>query len=1411
MMEVMMVGESEPRRLGIRFYKKRNIPTSDRLHIMKSEKSQSSSSQEPEVNLRELFPIVGIGASAGGLEAFTELLSHLPTDTDMAFVLIQHLSPHQKSLLTEILSRTTQMPVTEVEDGMTVVPNHVYVIPPNATMTIAQGVLKLAPCQKTRGMRMVVDTFFCSLAEDWGNKAIGVVLSGGDGDGTRGVEAIKAAGGITFAQCEESAQVSSMPNTAVASGHVDFILTPQQMAAELANISLHPYVKESTTVKTTEVVSESGDALATIFRLLRAATGVDFIHYKQNTLKRRIVRRMILYKLEKLEDYAQYLQNHPAEVTALYQDVLITVTNFFRDPEAFEALKTKVFSIITKERQPDSRIRIWVAGCSTGEEAYSITICLLEFLAVTGINLPIQIFATDVNEVVIERARNGIYKTSQIADVSPERLQRFFVKVEGGYQISKPVRELCVFARHNLMSDPPFSHLDLITCRNVLIYLGSVVQQKLLPIFHYGLKPTGFLMLGNSETVGEFVDLFAMVDKKYKIYFRKIAPDRMRIELLPSNIPETLNPPPPMREDTWNNQEIQKEADRIVLNQYAPVGVIIDNELEIVQFRGQTSPYLQPAPGRPSFNLLRMAKEELRLELRTAIHQSKQQKIPVSKEGLEIRVDDQVRQVRIDVIPFQSPTAKENYLLVLFQDIAKEARSERIQPSNTSSGSKIKSGVGKPASLELENSQLKNELATTKEYLQSIIEEQQSTNQDLRVANEEILSSNEELQSTNEELETAKEEIQATNEELNTINDELQRRNIESTQVSNDLQNLLSSINIPILMLGGDLRIRRFTPVAERIFNLIPTDVGRPLSDINHKLNLSDLEPQILEVIGTLNYKTQEVQDQDGHWYDLRIRPYRTIDNKIDGAVVILVDIDALKHSAEQLRASRDYVQAIVDTMRESLVVLNIDLQVMSANQFFYDTFQILPEQTEQRLIYEIGNGQWNIPQLRLLLEEILPRKTQFQGLEVEHNFENIGQKTMLLNARRMTIEDNREMILLVIEDITQQKRLETERIQLLEQEKSARNEAESANRAKDEFLSILSHELRNPLNSLLGWAQLLQRKQLDQATVNQGLQAIKRSAEAQSLLIHDLLDISRISSGRLRLDPEPLDLARIIEAATEVVSLAAQSKNIQIVSTLDTSSKRIVADGTRLQQIIWNLFSNAIKFTPSGGRIDVILNYTDDHAQIQIRDTGIGISADFIPHIFERFRQADGSKTRSNPGLGLGLSIVRHLVELHGGTIETESPGVGQGATFTVTLPLQTQPQYTPVPIAQEPIVSTDQPELSTNDIPSLEGVRVLVVDDESAIRELFKIILEDYAAQVTEARSAKEALSLIKANPGGYDVLLSDIGLPQEDGYALIRQVRELNAEAGGQIQSDRPHSLCWKCRAGKIFSSRISNAHD
>lgn len=1343
----------------------------------RSKSSARSPKSKPKEN--ELFPVVGIGASARGLEAYTQLLNHLPSDTGMAFVIIQHLAPHQESLLSELLSRATQMPVSQVEDGMAVEQNQVYVIPPNKKMTIAQGVLKLEPRGESRRPFMAVDAFFLSLAEERGNKAIAVVLSGADSDGSQGLEAIKAAGGITFAQCENSAKVNGMPNTAVATGQVDFILPPQAIAEELAKISSHPYITYSNLEKSVEKKPEGKDAISTIFSLLRTATGVDFSNYKQTTLTRRILRRMALYKLEEMTDYVRYLQDHPPEVTALYQDLLIGVTQFFRDPETYEALKSKVFPTIVKDKSPGTPIRIWVAGCSTGEEAYSIVICLLEFLADEVIKPPIQIYATDISEMAIDKARNAFYTPSQIGHISPERLHRFFVEVEGGYQISKLVRELCVFARQNLISDPPFSRMDLIACRNVLIYLGTSLQKKLLPLFHYGLKATGFLMLGPSETVGDFSDLFALIDKKNKIYTRKIATSRLDINPIANNYPlQISNSQLIASEDNWSDVEIQKQADRIVLNQYAPVGVIIDSELEILQFRGQTSSYLQPAPGRASFNLLKMAKEGLGLELRTAIHLAKRQEMPVTKENLQIRENDRIRQIKIDVIPFKTATTKASYFLVLFEDILPSV------PSLPEADRIALSGQESSMSDEQQINQLTYELTSTKEHLQSIIEEQQATNQDLRAANEEILSSNEELQSTNEELETAKEEIQAANEELNTINDELHRRNIESNQISNDFENLLSNINIPILMLGGDLRIRRFTPAAERIFNLISTDVGRPLSDINHNLTVLDLEEQILEVIKTLNLKVEEIQDEEGHWYDLRIRPYRTLDNKIDGAVIVLVEIDALKRSMEQLTAARDYAEAIVETVREPLLVINLDLQAIAANRSFYETFQVTSSETEQRSIFDLGNRQWDNPQLRLLLEEQLANNIQIQDFEVEFNFEQIGQKTMLLNARKMPQVGEEELILLAIEDITERKQLQAQQVQLLIESQAARAEAEASNRSKDEFLSTLSHELRNPLNYIVGWASMLRTKKLNETQTAQAVETIERGAKALNQLIEDILDISRITTGKFKLNAQVVEIAPLVRAAIAIVQLSADAKNIQIQSRLASTTEKILGGPTRLQQIIWNLLTNAIKFTPAGGTIKVTLKYVDAQAQIQVRDTGQGICSEFLPYVFDRFRQEDGSKTRSNSGLGLGLSIVRHLVELHGGTVRAESPGEGQGATFTVRLPLRSNLTENATLGDLESKDSTDESEVSIDDLPSIEGVRVLIVDDDADMREFFVTVLEPHGVVITAVSSASEALSTLGANPQAYDLLLSDIGMPDEDGYALIRQVRALSVEAGGQI---------------------------
>ena len=1342
-----------------------------------AKKSQPKADRPQQPNQNDLFPVVGIGASAGGLEAFIELLSHLPIDTGMAFVIIQHMLRAQESLLSEILSRSTQMQVHEVTDGMALAPNQIYVIPPNASMTIARGMLKLQPRGRGAGVFMSVDTFLFSLAEECRSKAIGVILSGGDGDGAQGLKAIKAAGGVTFAQCEGSAQVSSMPNTAVATGQVDFILTPEKIAEKIAEIALHPYIADRALTISADTENAIGytDAIAKIYSLLRTATGVDFTHYKQTTLKRRMHRRMLLYKLDRLEDYAEYLQNTPAEITALYHDVFIHVTSFFRDSESFEALSSKVFPEIVKDKSPQTPIRIWIAGCATGEEAYSIAICWLEFLTNRATNLPVQIYATDISESAIAQARTGFYTAAQVIDVSPDRLHRFFVQVEGGYQIAKPVRELCVFARQNLISDPPFSRMDLITCRNVLIYLGSPLQKKLLPILHYGLALSGFLMLGTSETVGDSAELFALFDKKHKIYTKKQQSHWVSIDLTASTYPLTAINTLPVQTERLDEIEIEKVADRIVLNHYAPVGVIINSDSEILEFRGQTNAYLEPAPGKASLNLLTMAKEGLRLELRAAIQQASQQKQPIERTGLQVREGDRYRQVRINIIPFQAGAGAKDYFLVLFQD---ELRIPAIAAAEDKS--RVNSGPKSDESLEI--ARIQQELKTTKEHLESIVQEHQAANQDLRAANEEILSSNEELQSMNEELETAKEEIQATNEELNTINDELQRRNLESTKVSNDLQNLLGSIKIPILMLGGDLRVRRFTPAVKGIFNLISTDVGRSLRDITHKLIVPDLEQQILEVIRTLNLNVQEVQDRDGCWYDLQIRPYRTIDNKIDGAVLVLVDINELKLIAQQLTEAKNYAETIVETVAQPLLVLDLNLRAITANHAFYETFQVTAAQTEHRSIFELGNGQWNIPSLRSILEAIMAGNAQFQDVEIQHDFEQIGHKIMLLNARKMPPIGDTQMILLAIEDITEQKRLDTQR-SLLMQEQSARAAAEQANRAKDEFLSILSHELRTPLNAMIGWAQLLRIKKFDETTIEEGLRTIERSAKAQNQLIEDILDVSRITTGKFRLNAHLIELNPLLESAIAVVRLSAEAKNIQLKSSVIPSTIIVLGDPSRLQQVLWNLVSNAIKFTPTGGRVDIALECIDGMAQIQISDTGKGIHPNFLPHVFERFRQADSSYTRQDSGLGLGLSIVLHLIELHGGTVDANSPGEGQGATFTVKLPMRTDINESSMQKVLEAIKAANEPAVPI-DIPSLAGVRVLIVDDESDMRQLFSTMLAQYGVEACVAASATQALSMLTANPQKYDVLLSDIGMPEVNGYALIRQVRALSPEDGGQI---------------------------
>ncbi len=961
------------------------------------------------------FPVVGIGASAGGLEAMTQLLKHLPARTGMAFVLVQHLDPKHESALTTLLARLTEMPVNEARNNLRLRPDNIYVIPPNKSMGVSGRRLKLSPRNDTE-THLLIDEFFRTLAEEEGNRAIGVILSGNGSDGTQGLLAIKTAGGITFAQEEKSAKYPAMPGSAITAGCVDFVLPPERIARELARLAGHPYV----TPGGVEEQPPEGQppakekAFESILQILRQRMAVDFTHYKHATLQRRIQRRMVLHKTESLKAYADYLRANATEVAELFSDILIHVTGFFRDPAVFLALKKKLFPRMVKSKPADEPIRIWVPGCSTGEEVFSIAIVLMEFMADRNLHHTAQIFGTDIHERALEKARAGWYPETIKTDVSDERLRRFFVRVDGGYRINKAIREMCIFARQNVVADPPFSNLDLISCRNLLIYLGQGLQRKAIPLFHYALKPNGFLMLGASETIGGFSDLFALQDNKAKIYAKKTTQVRPPVSFgHPGPDPGVAaTPPTPPLPIGAGLAEVQRQADRILLTQYGPAGVVINSHLDVLQFRGQTGSFLEHPHGDASLNVLKMAREGLMLDLRTAINKAFKQNARVRQSGVHVRQNESWQEVTIEIVPYTVPPSAEKFYLVLFQTLP----STEVWP-----GKKLPrhSVPGRKSSDSNEMTRLREELAATRESLQGVIEEQEGTNEELRSANEEILSSNEELQSTNEELETAKEELQSTNEELTTLNDELESRNTELEHVNNDLHNVLGSANIPIIILGPDLRIRRFTAVAEKLFNLIPTDTGRPITDINLPLNISNLSNLVLEVIENLTPREIEVKDRRDHWWSVRVRPYKTTDNKIEGAIIALVDIDLIKISAQQINQGRAFAEAVINTVPRPVLVLDKDLNVQAANQSFYRAFHVVSEETLNRRVYQLGQGQWDIPKLRMLLEEILPQNSNFQDFEVEHDFPHIGRKKMKLDARRLAIKGEKQhLIVLTISDV---------------------------------------------------------------------------------------------------------------------------------------------------------------------------------------------------------------------------------------------------------------------------------------------------------------------------------------------------------------------------------------------------------
>ncbi|GBG57704.1 chemotaxis protein CheR [Sporomusaceae bacterium FL31] len=764
-----------------------------------------------------------------------------------------------------------------------------------------------------------------------------------------------------------------------------------------------------------ELSQEELDVLNRIIALLCKGSGINFAEYKQLTIKRRIMHRMALLKISKLDDYIAYLQKNSAEVSALQQDILINVTRFFRDQHAFDSLKKVVFPSIVNTTAPHAPIRLWVPGCSTGEEAYSLAIALMEFLKDNTVHRSIQIFATDINEAVIGKARTGIYSKTIMTDVSPERLSRFFIEVEQGYQVSKTIRDICVFAKQDIGQDPPISKVDLVSCRNVMIYFGPALHKRIFPIFHYALNPNGFLILGASESVGVFADLFDLVDKRYRIYTKKSVANPMVFEFYAAEYAATIPNHGTGESDALNGSwlDVKKEADRIVLGKYSPPGVIINSKLDIIQFRGRTGVYLEPASGMPSVNLLKMARDGLFAGLRAAISQAKKENVLVKKEGLHVLKNGHSLPVSVDIVPINGPFPKGEYFLVLFHEHAVQSKSN----STHDNGTAFQEDFHEARAVD-EISRLTQEVTATKEYLQSIIDQYEAVNEDLRYANEEIQSSNEELQSMNEEMETSKEELQSTNEELMTLNEELGTRNMELNHVNNDMINLLRSINLPVLILSNDLRIRRFNSVAEKAFNLISADVGRPISHIKSNFDVPDLEQASLKVIDTLNSIEQEVQDRWGHWYSMQIRPYRTADNKIDGVIITFADIDVIKQSNKVIQAFREYAEAIVETVRHPMVVLDDSLRLKTANKAFYQTFRITEGEVIGQSIFQIKDKQWDIPELATLMADLLEHDRAFEDFSVTGKFPDIGEMTMLINARRIVKLHDNKLILMAFETV---------------------------------------------------------------------------------------------------------------------------------------------------------------------------------------------------------------------------------------------------------------------------------------------------------------------------------------------------------------------------------------------------------
>lgn len=1269
--------------------------------------------------------VVGIGASAGGLESLERFFEEMPSETGMAFVVLQHLSPDFKSLTDELLARRTKIPIFQARDGMPLTADAIFLLPPRKNMILSNG--KLLLTDKDLGqVSLPIDHFFRALAQDAGDRAIGIVLSGTGSDGSRGIRDIHEAGGLVLAQSEASAKFDGMPKSAIKTGAVDLVLPPGNMPDALLKYIKHPSYRE----KIQPPTDPDPQGMQAIFRLLHEAHGIDFSHYKPNTVIRRTERRLLLNRIVDLEEYVRRLAADPGELNALYRDLLVGVTRIFRDQEAFAILENTVLPEMLRQHPQGEEFRGWVAGCATGEEAYSLAILVQECSDKLGRNLPIKIFATDVHRTSLDQAGSGYFREESLVELQPERLQRWFVRRGEGYQVTPELRRLVVFAQHDVIKDAPFTKLDLIACRNLLIYFQPAVQKKVLSLFHFGLKTGGCLFLGSSESPGEIAEEFEVLDGRWKLY-RKRRDVRLTSEVrVPAGLGIGLMRAPHVGPQIGGvDQQILGTYDGL-LEAVMPPSLLVDENRRIVQSFGGASKYLHLKDGRFTADLLDMVEGDLRMALSGAVQRSLREKGALTYRGLRVATSEGEQLVDVKVRPVVNKRTQGHFALIAFEEA-----SEKERPKEDGARQ-----IDLPTASNERLLSLETELTYTKENLQAAIEELETSNEELQATNEELLAANEELQSTNEEL-------HSVNEELYTVNAEHQKKIGELTELTADMDNLLASTEVHVLFLDRNGCIRKFTPKIAETFNLLPQDIGRRIEGFTYNLDCENLLEQIAQVLESGKTAESQVRDRKGKWFLLRVLPYRT-GGTVDGVVLTLIEIDEMKRLEQRALEKTEQLAGILRHSPHMVFMKDRQGRYVLTDDSFRRQLTADPTGKTPQEIYPGPAGAELAAMDRLVLQE---------GKSLEQEVEiglPQGAKTFLVV--KFPLHDDRGNVVGVGGIQTDVTRM-----------KEAERHATEAVQQRDTFLAMLSHELRNPLAAILNAVEILDGRD-GAGAVRDWHRLIERRARHMARLLDDLLDVARLTRNKIEIRKQLVDLRHVLESAVEEVRPAIERRHQRLQNLLPNEPLLVEGDPDRLLQIQANLLLNASKYTPEGGEIHLQAQGQDGEAILKVKDTGMGIAPEMLDKVFEPFVQGDRSLDRSQGGLGVGLTLVRSLVELHGGRVETRSAGPGRGSEFTVRLPS----------VRRQEAVSDNRAPAGTGSAPP-RNWRILVVEDDADIRESLQALLELDGHEVRTASDAGAALDALETELA--EGIFVDIGLPEIDGYELARRIRRRFGLAG------------------------------